>query len=215
MYKKYTVYLSIINMILLMAVCIAKGENALLSTAMSEKTVKDSVELVLIDEEYEALQDTQIVKNKVLADYDSTQRVIAFQTLKKDSFLQVSKEDYEVLLRIVEAEAGGEDAEGKMLVAGVILNRVESEQFPNTIKEVVFQKSNGVTQFSPVSDGKYEKVQVTKDTVVAVNEVLGGKDITQGALYFAARKYADPERMRWFDENLAYLFSHGGHEFFG
>ena len=42
---------------------------------------------------------------------------------------------------------------------------------------------------------------------------MDGEDISQGALYFAARKYADSEKMRWFDEKLQFLFQHGGHEF--
>ena len=48
----------------------------------------------------------------------------------------------------------------------------------------------------------------------AVGRALMGEDISQGALYFAARKYADSGKMKWFDENLTYLFVHGGHEFF-
>lgn len=124
------------------------------------------------------------------------------------------EEDYDILLRIVEAEAGGEDEEGKLLVANVVLNRVNSDQFPDTVSEVVLQESKGVTQFSPVSSGSIWKVTVSEETKEAVARALGGEDISQGALYFAARKYADSENMRWFDEKLTFLFSHGGHEFY-
>ena len=119
-----------------------------------------------------------------------------------------------VLERIVEAEAGGEDADGKLLVANVVLNRVKHEAFPNTISEVVFQKSKGVTQFSPVANGRYEAVTVSEESRTAVERALSGEDISEGALYFAARKYADQKSMRWFDQNLTMLFKHGGHEFF-
>ncbi|MBR5247840.1 MAG: cell wall hydrolase [Lachnospiraceae bacterium] len=124
------------------------------------------------------------------------------------------EEDYDILLRIVEAEAGGEDEDGKLLVANVVLNRVNSEQFPDTVSEVVLQESKGVTQFSPVSSGSIWKVKVSEETKEAVARALGGEDISQGALYFAARKYADSKNMRWFDEKLTFLFSHGGHEFY-
>ena len=50
----------------------------------------------------------------------------------------MSDEDYDTLLHIVEAEAGGEDIEGRVMVANVIMNRVESDQFPDTITEVVW-----------------------------------------------------------------------------
>ncbi len=131
-----------------------------------------------------------------------------------DISCDISHEDYEILLRIVEAEAGGEDEDGKLLVANVVLNRVASEEFPDSISEVVLQSSEGVTQFSPVSSGRIWKVTVSSETVSAVDRALAGEDISQGALYFAARKYANAENMKWFDENLTFLFKHGGHEFY-
>lgn len=150
----------------------------------------------------------------MVAEVSSGQRVVDYHVLEQKDRYSLSQEDYEVLLRIVEAEAGGEDIRGKMLVAGVIMNRVESGKFPDTVKEVVFQRENGVSQFSPISDGRYEKVTVSEETKEAVERVLCGEDITEGALYFAARKHADPERMKWFDDSLTLLFSYGGHEFF-
>ena len=85
---------------------------------------------------------------------------------------------------------------------------------PDSITEIVFQRENGVSQFSPIADGSYYKVSVSEETVEAVGRALAGEDISRGALYFAARKYADSESMRWFDEKLTLLFRHGGHEFF-
>lgn len=144
----------------------------------------------------------------------SGQRVVDYEILEKQDLYDLSEEDYECLLRIVQAEAGGEDAKGKMLVAGVVLNRVESSKFPDTVKEVVFQNENGTYQFSPVANGSYFSVKISEETVEAVDRVLAGEDVTQGALYFAARKYADSEKMKWFDRNLIQLFEYGGHEFF-
>lgn len=150
----------------------------------------------------------------VIKEVASDQRIMAYGILEKDFILDLTEEDYEVLLRIVEAEAGGEGIEGKMLVANVILNRVNHDKFPDTVKEVVFQQENGTTQFSPIKDGRYETVKVSEETVEAVNKVLEGEDHSKGALYFVSRKSADPEKMKWFDECLTFLFEHGGHEFF-
>jgi len=152
----------------------------------------------------------------------SKQRVLTYAVLDKApvevtenvNVIAVSLEDYENLLRIVEAEAGGEDEIGKILVANVILNRVECDSFPDTVSEVIFQQSNGVCQFSPVGDGRFYTVKVSDATIQAVDKALEGEDYSQGALYFAARKYADSSCMRWFDESLTFLFEHGGHEFF-
>ena len=146
----------------------------------------------------------------------SNQRIVSYNTLQKkeSAGLALSERDYEVLLRIVEAEAGGEDEKGKILVANVVLNRVRDESFPDSVEEVVFQHSDKVYQFSPVKDGRYYKVAVSSGTVEAVNRALEGEDYSDGALYFAARKSANKKSMRWFDESLTYLFCHGGHEFF-
>lgn len=128
--------------------------------------------------------------------------------------LLITEEDKEVLLRIVEAEATGEDVKGRMLVANVILNRVVSEEFPDSIAEVVFENNGKTYQFAPIKDGRYWKVRITEKTREAVERVLAGEDYSQGALYFAARRLANQKAMRWFDTSLEYLFTYGVHEFF-
>lgn len=144
----------------------------------------------------------------------SGQRTVAFLVVEQQYMYDLPDTDLEVLLRIVEAEAGNEDEDGKLLVANVVLNRLNSEAFPDTVTDVVFQREKGVSQFSPVSNGSYYRVKVSEETVNAVERALMGEDISQGALYFVARKYADSRKVEWFDRNLTYLFVHGGHEFF-
>lgn len=119
------------------------------------------------------------------------------------------EQDYEVMLKIVQAEAGGCDSTGKILVANVIMNRVESAGFPDDITSVVYERS----QFSPVSSGAIDRVQVTRDTVECVDRALKGEDHSQGALYFMNRR-ASGDNAKWFDRKLTFLFSHDGHEFF-
>ncbi len=128
--------------------------------------------------------------------------------------IDVTEEDYTALLKIVEAEASGEDVKGKMLVANVVINRLHHGAFGSTIKDVVYQRVNGKAQFSPVATGKIEKVVISEETIEAVERVLCGEDESRGALYFAARAYADPKNMAWFDENLTWLFQYHGHEFY-
>lgn len=160
------------------------------------------------------LADKESIMIGIASRTSSGQRVVDCSELQRESKYQLDQADLDVLLRIVEAEAGCEDEEGKLLVANVILNRLNSEKFPDSITEIVFQRENGVSQFSPVADGSYSKVTISQETVNAVGRALAGEDISRGALYFAARKYADSESMRWFDEKLTLLFRHGGHEFF-
>jgi len=127
---------------------------------------------------------------------------------------ELSEEDYEALVRLVEAEASGEDVKGKMLVANVVLNRVADSAFPDSVEEVVYQQKGGKAQFSPVASGKIHQVTVSAETKEAVERVLCGEDESKGALYFVARAYADPKNMQWFDNHLTWLFIYDGHEFY-
>lgn len=205
MYKKYMAALLFINLIAVVALLNITGLKV--NHIMAEPAFKLELKDALTPEE-------ETSHGTLVKAVSSGQRVIAYEVAKKEWKYELTKEDYEVLLRIVEAEAGGEDTEGKMLVACVVMNRVKDESFPDTVKEVVFQKENGTAQFSPVYSGRYDRVVISEDTINAVERVLCGEDISEGALYFAARKYADRSKMRWFDEKLTFLFSHGGHEFF-
>ena len=124
--------------------------------------------------------------------------------------INYTEEDYQVMLKIVQAEAGTCDSTGKILVANVIMNRVRSGKFPNNITDVVYQKS----QFSPVIDGSINRVKVTQDTIECVNRALDGEDYSQGALYFMNRRASQAGNISWFDGSLTFLFQHGSHEFF-
>ncbi len=193
-----------INLIALFAVLSVAGidmNRILADPAFLTKVDEESV--IMVQEENYSISRTA-----------SGKRIVSYNVSEREDRIILSDEDYEVLLRIVEAEAGGEDEEGKMLVANVVLNRVNNDKFPDTVKEVVFQREKGRAQFSPVYNGRYERVKISEGTKQAVERVLSGEDISQGALYFAARKYANPDKMRWFDEKLDFLFVHGGHEFF-
>lgn len=125
-----------------------------------------------------------------------------------------STTDRQILERIVEAEAGGENRKGKILVANVILNRVRHKEFPNTIKGVVFAHKGSRYQFSPIADGRYYKVHVSGDTKKAVSQALQGVDGSKGALYFMERRAADSSNVTWFDTALTKLFRYGCHEFY-
>lgn len=123
--------------------------------------------------------------------------------------IKYTDEDYQVLLRIVQAEAGICDPKGKILVADVIINRVLSGKFPDSVKAVVYQPS----QFQPVSNGTINTVKVTAETIECVDRALAGEDYSKGALYFMNRR-ASGSAASWFDRRLTYLFAHDGHEFF-
>ena len=151
---------------------------------------------------------------EMLSAVSSGQRVVDYEVQEQTMKYQLSDKDLEALQRIVEAEAGGEDQDGKLLVANVVLNRVNSEKFPDTVVDVVMQREKGVAQFSPTVDGRYQSVRISEDTREAVERARYGEDISQGALYFCARENGDSERIQWVDRHLTKLFAYGHHEFF-
>lgn len=115
-----------------------------------------------------------------------------------------------ILERIVEAEAGDQDIKGRQMVANVIINRLKSKKFPNTVRRVVFAHR----QFSPIANGSYYRVHVSSLTEKAVEKALKEKDNTKGALYFMYRAGSDPRNISWFDRDLTRLYKYGCHEFF-
>lgn len=147
-----------------------------------------------------------------------TQMIQSVEAVEQSQILsqamRMSDKDYENLLAIVEAEAGGEDLEGRIMVANVILNRVNSDQFPNSVTDVIWDRTGGSPQFSPTEDGRIQTVTISDSTREAVNRAIDGEDLSEGALYFIARSTADPKNVKWFDEKLTFLFEHGGHSFY-
>lgn len=124
--------------------------------------------------------------------------------------IELDNKSRQILERIVEAEAGDQTVKGRQMVANVIINRVHSSQFPNTVKEVVFAHR----QFSPISNGRYYRVSVSSLTKQAVEKAIREKDNTRGALYFMYRAASDAGNVSWFDRDLTRLYKYGCHEFF-
>ena len=123
---------------------------------------------------------------------------------------KVTDKEYEILCRIVEAEAGDQDVFGRILIVNVILNRVNyTKEFANDIEGVVFEKN----QFSPITNGAYYSVEIDKVTEEAVRRALKGEDYSDGALYFIWRSGASRTGAAYFD-TLNYLFKYGCHEFY-
>lgn len=181
-----------------------------------EEEAQAQVAQVQLDEEAMASFDESVaaMQNELASEIAKVELEARIAKELEEKRIKLSETDKNVLLRIVEAEATGEDITGKMLVANVILNRVESEEFPDTVEAVVFQRKGKKYQFSPIRDGRYYEVSISEKTREAVERVLNGEDQSQGALYFMSRSQASKSNVRWFDNNLTWLLEYGTHEFF-
>ena len=163
----------------------------------------------------EAIQNEVVTEDNVETEIPTEETVeqvvveVTPEALTGNSF-SLEDQEYQVLLKIVEAEAGCEDTEVRMLVANVVMNRVRNGYFPNTVTEVVYQRQDGTAQFSPVSDGRIDTVNVSQGTIDAVARVMNGEDISQGALFFRSVR----SRSGWFDQKLSRVLEHGNHIFY-
>ena len=96
-------------------------------------------------------------------------------------------------------------------MANVVINRVFSKDFKDTVTGVIFEGDG--EQFQPVRDGRFYSVVLTDTSYEAVDRALIGEDYSQGALFFAT-EYASREGS-WFATHLKRLFEYNGHVFFG
>ena len=117
-----------------------------------------------------------------------------------------AKESY-LLARIAMAEAEGCNTQTKTLIIMCVLNRVWSDEFPDTIEEVIFQEN----QFSPIDNGRWDRVEPNEDCYEAVKVVMEAKyDYSGGATYF--ENCADEDK--WHSRNLEFLYESEGIRFY-
>jgi len=99
--------------------------------------------------------------------------------------IQVSQSDLDIMAAIIECEAGGESYEGMIGVGAVVMNRVNSPSFPNSISEVIYQSG----QFEPVGTGWFQQVLARgarSDCYAAAQDVLNGANTIGDCLFFHA-----------------------------
>jgi len=118
-------------------------------------------------------------------------------------------EDLYWLSRIISAESGAEPMEGQIAVGNVVLNRVASDEFPNTIPGVIFDRVDAV-QFEPVENGTVYNTPTAR-SVEAAKRVLNGESTIGKAMYFYAPALSQGV---WINANRTYYKTIGCHRFY-
>ncbi len=113
------------------------------------------------------------------------------------------------LSRIIHAEAGAEPMSGKIMVGNVVLNRVNSPDFPNTIYSVIFDKKHGI-QFTPTINGMIYNTP-GEDSIIAAKLCLDSYFLSKDALYFLNPALSTS---LWIPNNRPYLTTIGSHHFY-
>ena len=136
-------------------------------------------------------------------------------TLKDTGKLPVSgskfynSDDVYWLSRIISAESKGEPFKGQIAVGNVVLNRVKSKSYPDTIYGVIFDKRGG-TQFSPVSFGTIYQTP-SASSVIAAKICLEGYSISDKILFFMNPRIATSN---WISKNRTFEFRISNHDFY-
>lgn len=120
-----------------------------------------------------------------------------------------TQDDLYWMSRIISAESQGESLLGKIAVGTVILNRVASDEFPNDIRSVIFDREWGV-QFTPVANGTIYH-EPTAESVLAAKLCLEGARAAGDSLYFLAPKLSSNH---WIINNRQYVTTIGAHQFY-
>lgn len=113
------------------------------------------------------------------------------------------------LAKIIHAESRGEPLIGKIAVGNVILNRVDSDEFPDNIYDVIFDRKNGV-QFSPTADGAIN-LTAGAESVLAAKLCLEDTRLSDTIMYFLNQKMATSF---WIVENCTFVVKIGSHDFY-
>lgn len=106
-------------------------------------------------------------------------------TWRKLRMYTLSKNDMEIMAKIIYSEARGESYKGQVAVGAVVMNRIQSDEFPDTIQGVVFQKN----AFTAVSDGQYG-MKPSRTAYRAAIDAVRGWDPTHNSLYYYNPKTA-------------------------
>jgi N-acetylmuramoyl-L-alanine amidase len=126
-----------------------------------------------------------------------------------DGGAAAAEEDLYWLSRIISAESRGEPFTGQVAVGNVVLNRAASGEFPNTIREVVFDRRHGV-QFEPVANGTVYDPP-TASAMAAARAALAGERPVGRCLYFFAPALSAGT---WIRQNRTYSSTIGCHRFY-
>lgn len=144
--------------------------------------------------------------------WENSSRTVVLKSTGKtlaDASTYYNSDDLYWLSRIISAESAGESLYGQIAVGNVVLNRVASKQFPNTIYGVIFDRVGG-TQFSPVALGTIYRAPAVS-SVIAAKICLEGYSISDEILFFMNPRIATSN---WISKNRPFAFRIGNHDFY-
>ncbi len=179
-------------------------------------TLGVSFEKPKIEQEYEV--ETKIVETeevKALSYEDYSQLYTLRNDVRKsdNNIVELDQEDAWLLMQIAVHETDDYGVESQYLVMMVIINRLRSKEFPDSISEVIFQttNANGKVYYQFLPKSQLDKVEPNADSHIALAMVEKGIDTSQGAIYYEASTNSNHS---WHCKNREFLYEAYGQRYY-
>lgn len=160
---------------------------------------KDYITTNKTEIEYRQLMDKRTVTEEWFFEYKEFINKHISEDLPETIYDCFTENELDLLFRVVQAEIGDYNFEQKVNVANVIFNRIYSEEFGDTIQDVLV-----ANQFCTIANGRISRVEVDKSTILACEYAFSFPDTTNGALFFDSNGALEYQ----------FLFSDGAHNFY-
>lgn len=162
----------VLNILFSLIFLLIVGNCSIFANAKNPKTINPTV----IEVEDNKVENNKTIKKEVIQPLQKKE----IKTTKELLLEKMSKKELFYISHCVEVEAEGEGLKGKIAVANVLINRKNSNKFPNSFEGIVKQRN----QFSSYSSPKFKGKKVTSETFEAINLALNGKNLVGNATYF-------------------------------
>lgn len=177
--------ITLVSIMILISILVMPVQNV--SAYFNNENINQEIKVDEINDEmkiYEPNQALQVndedtEKAVVNNDTDVAVSQVNYQSQKTASGHYLSKQDIYDLARIVHGEARGEPFTGQVAIAAVVLNRMKSDKFGNTVQEIIYEPG----AFTAVADGQYY-LEPNATAYKAVEAAIKGWDPTGGAIYY-------------------------------
>ncbi len=170
--------------------------------------IAEIITLKSLDQKYQVLRYEKIQKPTTENNEVSVQQGAFTHT--RDIQMNVNEFTYEeaqLLLKVAQAEAGNQGTDGMWLVMSVVLNRVNSGRYPDTISEVIYENHKGIYQFSTVPNGAIDRADVSSECHEALARIESG-DVAPEIIGFESTKN------KTLDKYFSPAFSYRDHQFY-
>lgn len=168
------------------------------TTTVTEETTKEST-----------IQETTTPTTSTITDILGLEDITYtdISTTAEQYYTDLSSVEYDMVCAVVQAETIGGSMEFKEYVAGIIYNRVQSEDFPNSVYGVLTQEG----QFDSISNYYYNTYPIDDDTRLAVSKIFSGQDSyilynLNGAVSYCNPNLVSYSTLSWFESNLKFTY---------